>query len=582
MTQTPVPLILSFLTFLPLVGALILMVLPSPADQPSDGGKEVDDPNRAFVNWVALGFSLMTLFLAITLFVSFQAHYFNPFTRSGMQFVDDFKWMAFGKIDIHYRMGVDGFSLLLIMLTTVLVPLCIYASFNVKKRLKEYMIFLLLLESGILGVFTSLDLVLFYFFWEATLIPMYFLIGVFGQANRAKAAVKFFVYTFIGSVLMLVAIIGVYNTTGTFDLTALADHSGGPGQLLVNANPKALLWMFAAFSLAFMIKVPMFPFHTWQPDAYCEAPTAATVLLSGLMAKMGTYGFIRFCLPLFPVQARENSMLFIALAVIAIVYASMIAITQPDSKRLIAYSSIAHLGIVMLGIFSFTRVGLTGAMIQCINHGITTPMLFFIVGMLQERKRSTLISDFGGLKKSAPMMATFLLIATLASIAVPFFNGFVGEFPILLGSWVSQLSGPIPTAIAASGMVLSAIYMLWWFQRIMLGPISHVGDERMRDLSKREMAVLIPLAGLIFWIGLGSVFFTDRLTYSTEAILGYGKEMVTDTVPVYRQQTLLSNIIDPTPLRKDLPMQETTPQGENHRLGIEDEPPVREDGQRRQ
>ena len=578
MPQNPLPFILSCITFLPLIGALFLMLAPRPLDKIGKDGKLADDPNRTLVNWVALGFSLVTLMLAVGLFCVFQARYFNPFTRNGMQFIEDVSWITFGKISIHYRMGVDGFSLLMILLTTILVPICIYASFNVKQRVKEYMIFILILETGILGVFSSLDLVLFYFFWEATLIPMYFLIGVFGAKNRVNAAVKFFVYTFIGSVLMLVAIIGVFGLSGTFDLSALADQTGGPGQALHNADPKLLLWMFGAFSLAFMIKVPMFPFHTWLPDAYVEAPTAGTVLMSGLMSKMGCYGFIRLCLPLFPDQARAYAGIFVTLSVIAIVYASIIAIVQPNSKRLIAYSSIAHLGIVMLGIFSFTRVGMTGAMIQCFNHGITTPMLFLMVGMLQDRNDSTEISDFGGLKKIAPTMATLLLIATLASVAVPFFNGFVGEFPILLGSWVSARSGPGPTTFAALGMVLSAVYMLWWFQRIMLGPVTHSENRSMKDLTKSELALLLPLAGFIFWVGLGSAFFTDRLTATTESILGYGRELSNDRMPVSGQLMLLDNQLDPTPPRRGDPSMITTPSGENHKLGIEDQTPLREDG----
>ena len=577
MPQNSLPYILSFLTFLPLIGAIFLMLVPRPLDQSGRVGKLAEDPNRTLVNWLALGFSLTTLMLAIGLFCAFRGNYFNPFTRNGMQFVEDVSWITFGKISIHYRMGVDGFSLLMILLTTILVPVTIYASFNVKQRVKEYMIFILILETGILGVFTSLDLVLFYFFWEATLIPMYFLIGVFGAQNRVNAAVKFFVYTFIGSVLMLVAIIGVYSLSGTFDLAALADQTGGPGQVLHNSDPKVLLWMFGAFSLAFMIKVPMFPFHSWLPDAYVEAPVAGSVLMSGLMSKMGCYGFIRLCLPLFPDQSRAYAGVFVTLAVIAIVYASIIAIVQPNSKRLIAYSSIAHLGIVMLGIFSFTRVGMTGAMIQCFNHGITTPMLFLMAGMLQDRRNTNEISEFGGLKKIVPTMATLLLIATLASVAVPFFNGFVGEFPILLGSWVSARSGPAPTALAALGMVLSAVYMLWWFQRIMLGPVTKPENRSMPDLSQSEIAVLLPLAGLIFWVGLGSAFFTDRLRASTESILGYGRELMNDRMPVSGFQTL-EDAKDPTPPRYNAPVDMTTPSGETHKLGIEDQSFKREDG----
>jgi len=549
MPQSAIPNILSVLTFLPLIGAIVLMILPRPVDLPDGHGGHgddshgesktaangltgIDDPARMIVNWTALVFVALNFVLSIALFVTFRSGYLDHVSGNAMQFLEDARWISFGKIDIHYRMGVDGISLLLILLTTFLMLLCVIFSVNTKVRLKEFMVFLLLLETGMLGVFCALDLVLFYFFWEAMLIPMYFLIGIFGHERRIYAAIKFFLYTFVGSILMLVAIVAVYQVTGTFDVLALSNQGAGPGLLLHGFNPQALMWMFAAFSLAFMIKVPMFPFHTWLPDAHVEAPTAGSVILAGVMLKMGTYGFIRFCLPLFPVQAREASFVFITLAIIGIIYGSIVAAVQPDAKKLVAYSSVAHLGFVILGIFTFTKVGMMGALVQNINHGISTPMLFFLVGMLYERRHTRAISEFGGLKKYVPMLAAMLLIATLASVAVPFLNGFVGEFPILVGSWISSSSGQWPTLLAATGMVLSAVYMLWWFQRLMLGPVTKEQNKHLPDLSRTEWAVLLPLAVVIFWFGLGSPFWTDRMTNSVDALLAIGGETINEELPV--------------------------------------------------
>ncbi len=541
MPQSPIPCILSVLTFLPLIGAFVLMFLPKPKDLVESHGDhdahheqptaQTDDPARSLVNGTALFFVIVNFVISIILFAAFQSSYLNLNSRN-MQFLEDVKWINFGSLSIHYRMGVDGISMLLIVLTTFLMVLSVLFSTTIKTRLKEFMIFLLLLETGMIGVFCALDLVLFYVFWEAMLIPMYFLIGIFGHENRIYAAIKFFLYTFAGSVFMLVAIIGVYQVTGSFNVIDLSNKNSHAGGLLFNFNPQMLMWMFAAFSLAFMIKVPMFPFHTWLPDAHVEAPTAGSAILAGVMLKMGTYGFLRFCLPMFPRQAQSSATIFIILAVIGIVYGSIVAAVQTDAKKLVAYSSVAHLGFVILGIFTFTRVGMMGALIQNINHGISTPMLFFIVGMLYDRRHTREIKQFGGLKKIVPLLSTMLLIATLASIAVPFFNGFVGEFPILLGSWVSETTGYIPTAIAATGMVLSAVYMLWWFQRLMLGPVNNEKNRHLPDLTRVEWWVLAPLAAVVFWIGLGSTFFTNRMTTSVNMLLPPTSENVDSLLPV--------------------------------------------------
>jgi NADH-quinone oxidoreductase subunit M len=542
--QSQMPAILSIMTFLPLVGALIVMFLPRPQDLPEAHGHddheapgepaapdapEPLDLNRSLVNGVSLLFATLTFLISLLLFASFESGYVG---RAGgiagnMQFIERVNWIKIGANGfVQYHMGVDGISLLLILLTTFLMVLCILFSFRTRQRLKEFMVFLLLLETGMIGVFCALDLVLFYVFFEAMLIPMYFLIGIFGHERRIYAAIKFFIYTFAGSVLMLIAIVALYSLTGTFNILALSDPSSPAFAALRSygmLHPQALVWMFAAFSLAFMIKVPMFPFHTWLPDAHVEAPTAGSVILAGVMLKMGTYGFIRIAIPIFRDQAVSYAWVFIILAVIGIVYGSIVAAVQPDAKKLVAYSSVAHLGFVVLGIFTFTRVGMMGALVQNINHGISTPMLFFIVGMMYERRHTREITQFGGLKKIVPMMATMLLIATLASVAVPFFNGFVGEFPVLLGSWsselVTSLGGQWPTALAATGMIWSAVYMLWWYQRLMLGPVTHSVNRHLPDLSRTEWAVLLPLAGIVFWFGLGSNFWTRRMDMSVNLLL---------------------------------------------------------------
>ena len=550
MPVSPIPHILSVLTFLPAVGALVIMfLLRRPTDLPEHHGAHDDaahgepdaptpglpaDPARRTVCWTALAFAVANFVVSLVLFFSFQAGYRDPQILSGMrnmQFTEVANWVTMGNLHIMYKMGIDGISLLLILLTTFLMVLCVLFSFGVKQRIKEFMVFLLLLETGMLGVFCALDLVLFYVFWEAMLIPMYFLIGIFGHENRVYAAIKFFLYTFAGSVLMLIAIVGIYQVTGSLDLIALTDKTTTAGTALLAFNPQALMWMFAAFSLAFMIKVPMFPFHTWLPDAHVEAPTAGSVILAGVMLKMGTYGFIRFCLPLFPVQAAAAAPIFITLAIIGIIYGSVVAAVQPDAKKLVAYSSVAHLGFVVLGIFTFTRIGMMGALIQNINHGISTPMLFFLVGMLYERRHTRLITEFGGLKRIVPFMATMLLLATLSSIAVPFFNGFTGEFPILLGSWVSSVSGYGYTALAATGMILSAVYMLWWFQRLMLGPITNKANRRLPDLTRTEWAVLIPLVVVIFWFGLFSSFWTQKMTTAVNTLLPVEREFLNTNLP---------------------------------------------------
>lgn len=537
--MSEIPYILSTLTFLPLIGAIVLMCLPRATDLAESHGDDHHEPsvkapfdaNRQLINGVAFVFVLLNLLLSALLFFKFDSSLFNEKARN-MQFVELADWISIGSVHIHYHLGVDGVSLLLILLTTFLMTLCVIFSFSTKVRLKEFMVFLLLLESGMIGVFCALDLVLFYFFWEAMLIPMYFLIGIFGHENRVYAAIKFFLFTFAGSVLMLIAIVAVYHATGTFDVVQLANPSSTAAGSLRLVGYQGLMWMFGAFSLAFMIKVPMFPFHTWLPDAHVEAPTAGSVILAGVMLKMGTYGFIRFCLPMFPEQAQAAAPLFITLAIIGIVYGSIVAAVQPDAKKLVAYSSVAHLGFVVLGIFTFTRIGTMGALLQNINHGISTPMLFFIVGMLYERRHTRQISEYGGIKKVVPMLAAMLLLATLASVAVPFFNGFVGEFPILQGTWLSSGGGAWPTAIAATGMILSAVYMLWWFQRLMLGPVNNEKNRHLADLTRTEWVVLVPLVVVVFWFGLNSSFWTHRMDSTVNLLVPAHSETINEDLPM--------------------------------------------------
>jgi NADH-quinone oxidoreductase subunit M len=500
------PHILTAVTFLPLLGAALLLFFRRPVDEEDAHGNDrehnenVGQPaapaNGAAnaIRYFTLGVTLATFVLSIVLLAGFRAN------QPGFQFVvGPFPWIS--AFNVRFHLGIDGISLLLILLTTFLSVLSVLFSFSVKRRVKEYMIFLLVLQTAMTGVFCALDLVLFYVFWEAVLIPMYFLIGIWGHENRIYAAIKFFLYTFAASVLMLVGIVTIYIKTQSFSLVDLLTPGTQPNLLLHGLDPRMLGFLFGSFALAFMVKVPMFPFHTWLPDAHVEAPTAGSVILAGIMLKMGAYGFLRFCLPLFPAQAAQYSGIFIALSIIGIIYGAVVAAVQPDMKKLVAYSSVSHLGFVMLGIFTFTPLGLTGAVLQSINHGVSTGMLFFLVGMLYERRHTREIAAFGGLKRAIPILSTFFLIAMLSSVALPLTNGFVGEFTILQGSFSSSFVGFGPTALAATGMVLSAIYMLWLFQRVFTGPVDKEANRHLPDLSGREKWVLVPLVVMVFWFG---------------------------------------------------------------------------------
>lgn len=467
--------ILTLLTFFPLIGVALLIFIPS----------ERHDTIKAVSMIVAF----------ITMLLSFWVYgMFDP-VASGMQFEVNIPWVT--SMGIHYHMGIDGISLLLIVLTTILSVLAILSSWrSIKTGIKGYFISLLLLEVGMVGVFCALDLFMFYVFWEVMLIPMYFIIGIWGGPRRIYAAIKFVLFTMFGSLLMLVAILYLlfqyqsFSGEYSFDLIKLA-------QMPIAYQPQ--LWLFAAFALAFAIKVPLFPFHTWLPDAHVQAPTAGSVILAGVLLKMGTYGFIRICLPMFPDATLTFLPYISVLSLIAIIYGALVAMVQKDVKSLVAFSSVSHMGFVMLGMFALNTQGLEGSVIQMINHGISTGALFLLVGMIYERRHTRLIEDFGGIAKVMPVFSAIFMIVTLSSIGLPLTNGFVGEFLILLGTFKANMVYGI---VAASGVILSACYMLWMYQRVIYGKVTKPENEKLLDLSWREKIIMIPLLILIFWIGV--------------------------------------------------------------------------------
>ena len=485
--------ILSLLIFFPILGAVILLF--------------INKENAGVLRVVTLVISLIEFVISLPLFFAFDAK------TAAMQFVEDYWWVQ--SYGISYKLGIDGISLLLVLLTTFLTVLCILCSWRaITFRVKEFMISFLFLETGMVGALVALDLILFYVFWEVMLIPMYFLIGVWGDPKRRiYAAIKFFLFTMAGSVLMLVAILALYflnqKATGVSTFDVLELYKTG---LPVGTQ----YWLFGAFALAFAIKVPMFPFHTWLPDAHTEAPTAGSVILAGVLLKMGTYGFIRFAIPLFPNAAYDLVPLVSILAIIGIIYGALVSMMQPDLKRLVAFSSVSHLGYVMLGMFALNMQGVQGSIYQMLNHGISTGSLFLIVGMIYERRHTRMIGEFGGLSKVMPVYAIFFMIVTLSSIGLPGTNGFVGEFLILLGAFQSNI---VYGVLAATGVVLGAAYMLWMFQRVMFGKITRPENEKLKDLNAREITILVPMVIMIFLMGIYPKLFFSKMDVTVDKFL---------------------------------------------------------------
>jgi len=492
--------LLSVLVFLPALGAVVLLFVRRESER--------------LQKLIGLGISGVVFLLSLLLLFRFEP-------VAAMQLEERCAWFpAYG---ISYHVGIDGISFWLVILTTFLTPLALLGSWSsIHDRVREFNVFMLLLEAGMLGVFVSLDLFLFYVFWEAMLIPMYFLIGIWGHENRIYAALKFFLYTMAGSALMLVAFLVVYKVAGlnSFDIPRLVASA--------RFAPALQMWLFGACALAFAVKVPMWPFHTWLPDAHVEAPTAGSVILAGVLLKMGGYGFLRLAIPLFPEAALRFAPWIGVLAVIGIVYGALVSLVQPDMKKLVAYSSVSHLGFVMLGIAAFTPLGLVGSIYQMLNHGISTGALFFMVGMLYDRRHTRAIAEFGGIKNVMPWFAAVFLLVGLSSIAVPGFNGFIGEFLILMGSWKFS---PALTSIACLGVILAAAYMLWMLQRVLYGEVTNEKNAHLEDLSPREAAILVPLVALAVFMGVASPVFTRKIEPSVLALVQHVQSRVPPPAP---------------------------------------------------
>lgn len=484
--------LLTLIMFTPLVGAVLLLF--------------VNKNSTNTIRWIANGFA------GLGFLVSLPLWFWLDMTTPDWQFVERHEWIP--SIGAQYLIGVDGFSSLLILLATLMGSIAILSSWTaVTTRVKEYYIFLLVLQTGMIGAFVSLDFLLFFLFWEVMLVPMYFLIGIWGSANRLYSAIKFFLFTLVGSVVMLLGILAVYfyhhEVTGIYSFDITRFHE-------LNMPFDLQWWVFLAFFLGFAVKVPMFPFHTWLPDAHTDAPTAGSVILAAVLLKMGTYGFIRFSLPILPEATRAAVPWVVTLCIIGIVYGALVAMAQRDWKRLVAYSSVSHMGMVMLGMFALNAVGITGSIVQQINHGISTGGLFLLVGVVYERRHTREISEYGGLSKVMPAYAAIFLVMTMSSIGLPALNGFIGEILILQGIFVVN---KIWAAFAATGIVLGAAYMLWLYQRTMFGTIDNPKNENLPDLNLREWATFIPLLILAVWIGLYPKPFIDRLDSSVVRVM---------------------------------------------------------------
>lgn len=500
---------LTLLTFLPVLGALVILFLK--------------EEQKNVIRWVAVATSLITFGFSLWILAQFDAS--NP----NLQLVAAYNWIQVAGWNIQYHLAVDGLSILLVLLTTLLTPIALISTWEaIEERVKDFMFFFLLLETGMLGVFLAQDLFLFYIFWEFTLVPMYFLIGIWGGARRMYAAVKFFLYTMAGSLLMLLAILWLGINQGTFSVPDLIVKGG--------IDPNIQYWLFLAFAIAFAIKVPMWPLHSWLPDAHVEAPTAGSVILAGVLLKMGTYGFVRFNLPLFPQAAVELAPWLAGLAVVGILYGAAVSYAQQDVKKLVAYSSISHLGFVMLGLAALNPQGIQGGILQMINHGLSTGALFLLVGMIYERRHTRDIDAFGGLWKVMPIYGAISLIVTLSSMGLPGLNGFVGEFTILLGAWGAGADGsPLGSywfaGLSAIGVILAAVYMLFMFQKLFLGPVTKPENRNLLDLNWREIAILVPLLVFIFWIGIYPKPFFDLMGPAVEHLVQIMQSPVLASLP---------------------------------------------------
>jgi len=494
--------ILNAVTYLPLVGLAIILLVPR--------------GQATLIKWIANITAGLGFLISIPLILNWDSPAVAAQMKNGMRYVIDVPWIH--SIGARYMFGIDGISLLLVLLTTLLGFVAILSSWSaITVRVKEYYAYMLLLQTGMLGVFMATDFFLFYVFWEVMLVPMYFLIGVWGGDRKLYAAIKFFLYTLLGSVVMLLAILALY-----FKYIAVYGWENRTFSyfkfLEMGLDPSFQFWAFLAFFLAFAIKVPMFPFHTWLPDAHVEAPTAGSVILAGVLLKMGTYGFVRFSMPLFPQATREFTPWLMVLCIIGVIYGALVAMMQKDMKKLVAYSSVSHLGFTMLGVFAATQIGIQGGVIQMINHGISTGALFMIVGIVYERRHTRLIAEYGGLSHHMPVYATIFLIMTLSSIGLPGLNGFIGEFMILQGTFqVPELR--VWAILAASGIVLGAAYMLWLFQRVMFGKCEKEENRRMKDLNLREVCTFVPLIILAVWIGIFPSFWLRYLDAPAKAVV---------------------------------------------------------------
>jgi NADH-quinone oxidoreductase subunit M len=495
---------LSIVTFSPLLGVLVILFLKS--------------EQKTALRWTALVTSLVTFLVSLWAF--FFSGLYN-LSSGNLQLVAKYDWINVAGWDIRYYLAADGLSILLVLLTTFLTPISILSTWKaVEERVKDFMLFFLLLEVGMTGVFVAQDLFLFYIFWEFTLIPMYFLIGIWGGPNRLYAAVKFFLYTMAGSILMLLAILWLGVNGGTFSVPDLVAQGNIPADVQ--------MWLFIAFAAAFAIKVPMWPLHSWLPDAHVEAPTAGSVILAGVLLKMGTYGFLRFNLPLFPQASIQAAPIIGWLAVIGILYGAAVSLAQKDVKKLVAYSSVSHLGFVMLGMFALNAQGVAGAILQMVNHGLSTGALFLLVGMIYEQTHTREIKVYGGLWKLTPIFGTLMLIVSLSSMGLPGLNGFVGEFTILLGAFGAGMKGGVfagaggfwLAGLAAIGVILAAIYILYMFQKMFLGPAGEITKHHdLKDLNWREIVTLLPILVFIFWIGLYPKPFFDLMMPAIENLL---------------------------------------------------------------